>query len=91
MAFTTVPVGPYTGFTEAQLRTRIAAVLAAIIARPVGQSFATSVSGNSMSVSFDPRIGGSKTLEQEMYDLKVALAMVDDDEPEFPTETKFAA
>ena len=91
MAFATVPVGRYLGFTAAEIRTRLATLKAAVIAQGVGVGAIVAASGNGVSVSFDHRVPGSLTIDQEIADLMTALALVDDDElPVTPTQT-FAA
>jgi hypothetical protein len=91
MAFSTVPVGRYYGWTSAEIAARIAVIKAAAIARPVGFSVITSVAGNGTSASFDTRGAGSVTLEEELYDLQCAAAMLDDDAPEMSPHQVFAA
>ncbi len=91
MAFATVPGGKYYGWTAAQINTGLATLKAALIAAPVGQSAITSVSGNGMSVSYDPRAPGSVTIPEEIADLLTALALVDDDALPVTSEQVFAA
>lgn len=94
MAYATVPVGRYYGWTAAQLNTRIAAIRTALVAEPVnvaGRQVITSVSGNGTSATFDPRAPGGATIERELEDLLIALALVDDDQPALHRDTTFAA
>lgn len=70
---------------------RLAVIKTALINRVPGQAAIVSVSGNGMSASYDPRAPGSVTMEEEVYDLQTALALVDDDAPEIVSEQTFAA
>lgn len=91
MAFSTVPAGRYYGWTKAEVLARLATIKTALINRVPGQSAIVSVGGNGMSASYDPRAPGSVTMEEEVFDLQTALALVDDDEPEVVSEQTFSA
>lgn len=94
MAYASVPVGRYVGWTAVQLNARITAIRTAMLAAPVnlaGTQVISSASGNGTSVTFDTKAPGSRSLEEELYDLQLALAMVDDNAIALPTSTRFAA
>lgn len=87
MALDTVPAGPFFGWTNAELRARLAIVKTAQQTRAAGTGGLSSASENGKS--FDFQGTGGMTFAQEVAELQHAISFVDDDVYALPSETEY--